>query len=215
MPEPDANTHFHITFVRHGQSVGNLEGRVQGRSEFPLTETGRKQSQALGQRWLAEGRRFDHVISSPQSRSRETAEIIAGCLDLAVEFDELWMERDYGNLSGMLGEEAEKVEQRPLYGMPYQPVGQVGESLLDLHLRAGQALNSLMRRAPGQYLVVSHGGILNMVLYNILGIVPQAYFRGPRFAFRNAAFTSLTYHSTEHIWRMVGLNDRAHWTAED
>jgi broad specificity phosphatase PhoE len=215
MADRSQNTLFHITFLRHGQSTGNLEGRVQGRSEFPLSDTGRKQALALGKRWQAERRHFDWVISSPQSRSRETAEIIAACLDLEVEFDEHWVERDYGNLSGMVGEEAERAEQRPLYAMPYQPVGQVGESLWDLFLRAGHAVHSLMQRDPGRYLIVSHGGILNMVLYNILGIAPQAYFRGARFAFRNTAFATLTYHPTEHIWRVVGLNDRAHWPSDD
>lgn len=208
-------TLYHFTLLRHGESVGNSEGRVQGQSEYPLTETGRKQSQALAQRWVTEGQSFDRIISSPQSRSRETAEIIAGCLDLTVEYDPLWMERDYGKVSGMPGEEAVKTEQRPLYSFPYQPVGEDGESMWELYLRAGRAVLSMVRREPGRYLIVSHGGTLNMGLYNILGITPQAYFRGARFLFKNTAFASLTYNPNEHIWRVLAMNDRSHWPGED
>lgn len=206
---------YHFTLLRHGESVGNSESRVQGQSEYPLTETGRKQSYALAQRWETEGRYFDRIISSPQSRSRETAEIIARCLGLTVEYDPVWMERDYGKVSGMPGEEAVKTEQRPLYSFPYQPVGDDGESMWELYLRAGQAVLRMVRLEPGRYLVVSHGGILNMVLYNILGIAPQAYFRGPRFIFRNTGFANLTYNPNEHIWRVLAMNDRSHWPGED
>jgi len=205
---------YQFTLLRHGESVGNFESRVQGRSEFPLTDTGREQANALAQRWIADGQTFDQIISSPQSRSRETAEIIAGCLSLSVEFDPLWVERDYGKLSGLRGEDAEKTEQRPLYSIPYHPVGENGESMWELYLRGGQAVLSMVRREPGRYLIVSHGGILNMVLYNILGIAPQAYFRGPRFLFRNTAYASLTYNPNEHIWRVLAINERSHWNGD-
>ena len=206
---------YHFILLRHGESVGNLEGRVQGQSEYPLTETGRKQSQALAQRWVAEGQTFDRIISSPQSRCRETAEIIAGFLGVNVEFDLVWMERNYGSVSGMSGHEALSAEQRPLYSTPYMPVGGNGESMWELYLRAGQAVLSLVRLPAGSYLVVSHGGILNMLLYNILGIAPQAYFRGPRFLFRNTGFASITYNPSEHIWRVLGINDRSHWQGDE
>lgn len=211
MTRPDPPTNYHITLLRHGESVGNAENRLQGQADFPLTETGRQQSQALAKRWLAEGLTFDRVIASPLKRSRETAEIIAIALHLPVEFDPVWMERHYGKLSGMNFEEATQTEGRPLYAYPYVPVGETGESLWDLYLRGGEALRSLLSQPPGRYLVVAHGGILNMLLYAILGITPQANFCGARFLFRNTAFASLIYHPSEHVWRVIGLNDHAHW----
>jgi hypothetical protein len=50
-----------------------------------------------------------------------------------------------------------------------------------------------------------------MVMYAILGIVPQANFQGSRFRFRNTAFATLTYNPEEHSWVLEGLNDRMHW----
>ncbi|MBK8824271.1 MAG: histidine phosphatase family protein [Anaerolineales bacterium] len=42
---------FHITLLRHGESVGNAESRWQGQADFPLTDTGRAQARALAERW--------------------------------------------------------------------------------------------------------------------------------------------------------------------
>ena len=65
---------YHITFLRHGESVGNAEDRFQGQADFPLTEKGRLQAQALARRWQDEGVSFDHCIASPLVRARQTAE---------------------------------------------------------------------------------------------------------------------------------------------
>ena len=72
---------YDFVFLRHGESVGNAEERFQGQSDFPLTETGREQARALADRWLKEGMKFDLVVTSPLSRAKETAEIIAGKLE--------------------------------------------------------------------------------------------------------------------------------------
>jgi hypothetical protein len=52
-----------------------------------------------------------------------------------------------------------------------------------------------------------------MVLYIILGIVPQANFQGARFRFLNVAFADLEYDPAAHSWLLERLNDRIHWTA--
>lgn len=72
----------------------------------------------------------------------------------------------------------------------------------------------LISRQPGRYLIISHGGLLNMVLYAVLGISPQPNFRGARFRFRNSAYANLIYNPTEHDWLLDCLNRRDHW-AED
>lgn len=206
----ETSERYQFILLRHGESIGNAEGRIQGLSDFRLTDNGREQARALANRWLAEGISFDRMMSSPLVRCRETAEIIAEAMNLPVEYDEIWMERDYGKLSGLTHAAAVKSEGRPLYAFPYQPVGKNGESLWGLYLRGSRALNSLMSLDPGRYLVVSHGGILNMLLYAILGIAPQAYLRGARFLFDNTAFAALSYMPSEHVWRVEALNDHSH-----
>jgi broad specificity phosphatase PhoE len=208
-----SNSGYHIVLLRHGESVGNAQGYFQGQKDFPLTATGQAQAQALLTRWQDEGRTFDLIISSPLLRARQTAEIIAAGLDVPLELDALWLEIDNGHLAGLKQAEAQERYPRPAFIQPYQPIGETGESVWQLYLRAGQATDSLLRRTPGRYLVVSHGGILNYTLYAILGIAPQANFQGTHFRFQNAAFARLDYNPARHEWTVQAVNDRAHWTA--
>jgi broad specificity phosphatase PhoE len=201
---------FQITLLRHGESVGNRQGLLQGQADYPLSDTGRRQVHALAERWQGEGRRFDRIIASPLSRARETAEILTGVLQLPLEFDPVWMERNYGSWSGRgIDDYTAAITTQP--SSPHEKPGETGESNFELHLRAGRALLTLMERVPGAYLVVSHGGLLNMFLYQILGIQPQAGYTGPRFNFRNCGFATLEYTPDQHRWRVHGIDDRSHW----
>jgi len=133
-PEPPSPI-YHITFLRHGESVGNAEERFQGQADFPLTENGLAQAQALAERWLAEGVTFDLAISSPLARARQTAEIITGALRIPIEFDPNWMEINNGLLAGLSDEEAAERVPRPLFMTPYDHFGKTGESRWELYLR--------------------------------------------------------------------------------
>ena len=196
---------YDFTFLRHGQSVGNLEERFQGQADFPLTETGRAQARALTKRWLREGQSFECAIASPLLRARETAEIVARRLKIPLEFDEIWMERDNGNFSGLTYAEIRAISPEPDFYTPYQSFGETGEGDWELYLRAGQAVQSLLRRPPGKYLIVSHGGLLNMVLFSIMGSSPQANGHGIRFRFGNTAYARFTYRADRHRWHMECL----------
>lgn len=204
-----SSPHYHLILLRHAQSVGNAKGILQGQSDFPLNETGVQQAKALARRWIKEQRHFDCIISSPLSRARQTAEIIAAALEAPLRLDENWMERNNGQIAGLRPEEADQRGLRPEFTHLYQPVGLEGESQWELFLRAGRAVQDLLHQPPGEYLVVSHGGILNLAMYAILGIVPQANFQGPRFRFRNAAFATLDYDPARHVWALESINDHS------
>ena len=207
---------YDIILLRHGESVGNAESRWQGQADYPLTDRGRQQAQALADRWLAEGRQFDHILASPLKRARETAEIIAEALNLPVETDPVWMERNIGEIAGMTGEEVNRRFPNREFITPFAAIiGDQGEGDWELYLRAGQALHGLLRREPGKYLVVSHGGLLNQVMYAVVGITPHANFSGPRFRFKNTGFAHLTYRTHTHQWQINVHNDRAHWNGKD
>jgi 2,3-bisphosphoglycerate-dependent phosphoglycerate mutase len=205
----------HIVFLRHGESVGNAEDRFQGQYDFPLTEKGRAQAKALADRWLAEGVTFERCISSPLLRAAQTAEIIAPALNIPLEFDPVWKELHNGGLARLDRDEAAERFPRPDFIHPYLHIGETGESRWEVYLRAGRGVQSLLDRGPGRYLIVAHGGILNMAMYAILGIPVQADYTGPTFRFLNTSFATLTYTPEEHHWRLIGLNDRAHWRNED
>ena len=207
---------YDIIFLRHGESVGNAESRWQGQADFPLTDRGREQAQALADRWQSDGVIFDHILASPLKRARETANIIADALNLSVEYDPIWLERDIGGVSGMTSDEVNRRYPNREFLTPFSAiVGNEGEGDWELYLRAGQALHLLLRRNPGKYLVVSHGGLLNQIMYAVIGITPQANFSGPRFRFKNTGFAHVRYFPKSHRWQIDTLNDRSHWNGKD
>jgi len=203
---------YKITFLRHGESVGNADGYFQGQGDFPLTERGREQVRALAARWLAEKRQFDHVIASPLSRARETAEILVEALGMEIErIDPIWMERHNGELTGLKHKEGRKTFPQPPFQNPYQSFGGSGEGDAELYLRASRALHGILSGEPGRYLIVSHGAILNNTIKAVVGITPQASYQGAQFRFENAAFAQVTYLPDYHRWYIEGINDRHHW----
>ena len=201
-------TKYYVTFLRHGESVGNQENRFQGQADFPLTDKGREQARALANRWKSERVTFERCFASPLLRAKETAEIVCSALNIPLDADPLWLEMDNGRMAGLRDDEIGWDTQKFL--TPYTRFGETGESRLEVFLRASRGIQSILDRKPGRYLVVSHGGILNMAMYSILSIAPQAHHNGPRFWFRNTTFADFAYEPESHNWRLMRF-DRDHW----
>lgn len=207
---------YHITLLRHGESVGNAENRLQGRADFPLSEAGREQARKLAARWKAEDVKFDATIASPLARALETAQIISEALGIPnFETDPLWMERDMGKRSGLTMAEIRSRFPEPEFVNPYESWSEQGESDWELYLRGGQALHKLLQRPPARYLVVSHGAILNKVFYSILGITPQPNYHGAHFQLGNTSFSAFRYNPQSHHWRVEVIGDARHLSGKD
>ncbi len=84
-----------IYLVRHGETKLNREGVLQGRSDYPLNEAGKRQAEETAAKLREMGVVFTKVYSSPLIRAVETAEIIAGPAAEIVT-DERLLEMDYG-----------------------------------------------------------------------------------------------------------------------
>ena len=85
---------YRFVFLRHAESVGNVESRWQGQSDYPLTEKGRAQARALCERWQKEDVKFDLVITSTLVLAQETAQIVTSYLqNVKIEFNPILMER--------------------------------------------------------------------------------------------------------------------------
>ncbi|KKK94352.1 hypothetical protein LCGC14_2683730, partial [marine sediment metagenome] len=61
--------------IRHGESTYNAEGRIQGQSDVPLSELGRRQGEAVAAALRAEP--VEAIYSSPLRRAMQTAEPLA------------------------------------------------------------------------------------------------------------------------------------------
>ncbi|HLF89046.1 MAG TPA: histidine phosphatase family protein, partial [Anaerolineales bacterium] len=211
LPDPspvDDPDSFRITFVRHAESEGNASGLWQGQSDYPLSETGRAQARALAEQIVLKSKCFDQIIASPLSRAKDTAAAIAEKLNLPVVTSPIWLERDNGQWAGTTTENRDPPEPDYLY--LHYPTGETGETQWELYLRGGQAIHQLLNRPPGRYLVVSHGGILNMVMHAALGISPFSNHQGIRFTFGNTGISTVTYFPTRNRWLISSLNDFSH-----
>ena len=127
---------------------------------------------------------------------------------MTVEFDPLWLERDNGDFSGLTAYEVRQNFTHPQFSTPYDPVGGDGEGDWELFLRAGQALQSLLKREPARY-------FLNQFMHAVIGMAPQANNSGTRFRFGNTAFAQLMYYPHQHRWAIDRINDHAHWKDTD
>ncbi len=89
-----------LLLIRHAESVGNAERRLQGQGDFPLSERGREQAERLAAR-LAERERPVAMYASPLQRTLQTAEPAAARLGLRIEPLPDVREYDFGEVSGL------------------------------------------------------------------------------------------------------------------
>lgn len=147
-----------ICLIRHGETDWNALGKLQGRTDIPLNETGRRQAKKTGE--YLKNTSWDVIISSPLKRARETADIINQYLGLdIVEMDD-FIERNYGDAEGMPFEERMK-----LYPDKNYPNQESKEALTE-RMMAG------IQKVSGQYpnrkvLIVAHGAAIHALLSRI------------------------------------------------
>lgn len=163
--------------IRHGESVSNAAGRVQGQEDVELSTTGLAQAQAVAawSRSLFEntdGPPVEEVWSSPLRRARETAEAIAAATGLPLRIDDQLRELHAGIFQGHLWADLEarfpdEVARWRSGDAAYAIPG--GESRAQLAARGRTALERLATRPARGMIVVAHGGILTAALGSLVG----------------------------------------------
>ena len=146
-----------LLLVRHGETDWNADGRLQGQTDRPLSEFGRRQATQLAEDLADEG--LEAIYSSDLARARETAEILGARLGLPVVLDPDLREKDWGTWEGLTSVERDRVEF-------------VGESTEAHQERILRALRRISERHPGEgrVLVVTHGGSMRRVQTAALGL---------------------------------------------
>lgn len=155
-----------IVLVRHGETEWSRSGQHTGTSDIPLTDTGRRQAEAL--RDALTGREFARVLSSPLSRAVETCRL-AGLGDRAELRDEL-REWDYGEYDGVTT--AQIRETRPGW-TAWKDGCPGGESVVQVGARVDPLVEEL--RAAGEDVALfAHGHLLRVLSARWLGLPPEA-----------------------------------------
>jgi probable phosphoglycerate mutase len=193
-------TYTEILLIRHGETVWNVEERYQGQLDSPLTPLGISQAQAVAERLCQE--HFTHLYASDLGRAYNTAKAIAARTGHAILTDSRLREKHGGVIQGM--NHAEVQLHQPEISTLYQArlpdyVIPGGESTRAVLARSMACLSELVARHPSERLVVvTHGGVLSVVLRHVLGIPLET---PRRFALPNAAIHTISY--TSQGWRVI------------
>jgi probable phosphoglycerate mutase len=154
-----------IMLLRHGESEGNAQGRMQGRRDYPLSALGREQAARAAEFLATRGQPFAAVYASPLLRAFETASIVfAQGVRPEPVIDADLPEIGAGRLEGL--NEAEIRERHPEFMErsltetgDFSAYG--GEGYADVQARARRVMTKLEARhrsAEERVLLVGHGG---------------------------------------------------------
>ncbi len=163
-----------LRLVRHGETTGNAEGRLQGHADFPLSDNGNQQALALANRMRCEQYVPTHTYSSPLRRTADTARIATAYLDTQIIYWDDLMEYDVGIVSGLTLEEI--AIQHPQIDIELELSRQFSgvkesESLAARRRRATRVVDAIIgqHEQKDSVLVVSHGGFIQQVIAVLLG----------------------------------------------
>ena len=196
-----------IILIRHGETVWNLEERLQGQLDSPLTPLGVAQAQAVATRLQDE--KFSALYSSDLGRAWQTANAIATRTGHSIVTDPRLREKHFGIVHGLTIAEvqanhptiyAERGVHSPDYAAPE------GESTRQMLTRGWAAISEIAERHRGERVVaVTHGGVISVVIRHILG-VPLEQPR--RFELTNASLHIIF--QTDAAWQVETLGDVHH-----
>ncbi|UCD79026.1 MAG: histidine phosphatase family protein [Desulfobacterales bacterium] len=167
-----------IYLIRHGVIEGAEERRFIGQSNPPLSEAGRHNAGQWNK--LLAGIEFEAVFCSDLRRAQETARIIAGDKQPAVQPVPQLREIHLGQWEGLSmnyirRQFPEKWRRRGENISSYKPPE--GESFNDLQSRVVPFFEALGRQLRGHALIVAHAGVNRVILCHVLGMPVSDLFR--------------------------------------
>lgn len=199
-----------IYLVRHGETTWNREEIFRGQADIPLNDFGRRQAAALGATLPGLGLRNPHIVTSPLSRARETAGIIAASFPGSlVVAEQAFTDICFGNWEGKTP--AEVAELYPALfqlwaDQPDKVIFPGGESLAAVAGRTEQALNRMVVANPEEpIIIVSHRAVNKALLCRLLGLSLGAFWKLQQ---NTACLNELAYRNSSFI--LVRLNDTCH-----
>lgn len=200
-----------LYLVRHGATRLSAEDRFAGSTDVDLSDEGRRQAAALGQR--LRGEQLHAVYASPMARTRETASIAGAACGLPItELDGL-REIGHGHWEGRTRQEVEATfpdEYASWEEDPFTFAPREGESGASVLARAIAAVRHILDRHAGQrVLVVSHKATIRLVLSSLLGFDPRGY--RDRLDQAPACLNVLDFRDPVRA-RLILFNDTSHYT---
>jgi len=147
-----------LYFVRHGESEWNVQKKICGATDIPLTEKGRGQARATAAKILERGIKADEIWCSPLSRAKETATIISGITGVPLRVEPRLIEQNFGSYEGKDWSTADFFASKQRFADDYDG----GESMLRVAQRIYNVIDDV--KASGRtVMLVAHNGIARSV----------------------------------------------------
>jgi probable phosphoglycerate mutase len=201
-----------ILLIRHGETLWNQQGRMQGQNDSPLTPLGLQQARQVARRLSKVA--FAALYSSDLGRAHQTARCIADATGHEVIADEGLRERHFGIFEGLTNNEIKAkhpelyelfAKRLPGFAMPN------GESAAQFAARCLAALEKITARHRDETIVVvSHGLVLDAVYRKAVGM-PIEIPRG--FPLLNCSVNTFRYDG--NVWAAVAVSDVSHLSDDD
>lgn len=196
--------------VRHAQTTWNRDNRIQGHSDLPLSVAGQEQARRLGA--LFASRHLKGIYTSHLQRSQQTAHAIASGnghgISPVLERD--LAEMHLGDWEGLTPQEVDVRFQGAYQQWRQRPSSVVipgAEPIETFRARTRKALHTIAAGfADGEYVIVSHGGVIAALLADLLGAEYDAVIR--RLRLDNGGVTALEF-GTGHP-HVLWINATAH-----
>lgn len=157
-----------IYLTRHGETEWNIEKRLQGRGDSPLTENGIQRAKELRDR--IKNIDIDVIYSSPIKRALNTANILRGNKNIDIVTDDSLMEMCFGDYEGKKIDIVQ--EENPSWDINLIMQGNVeicapnGENLKEVRERISKLMNKIIAENIGKsILIVTHGITLKALMY--------------------------------------------------
>lgn len=158
---------MNLYVVRHGETIWNVEHKVQGITDIPLTEKGKKEAEELQE--LISTLNIDVVISSPLIRARETAKILVDS-KLPINTDDRIKERDWGMNEGAL---IDTVDKWDCWDVILNTKVQNIECIQDFMYRVSDFIEETKEKHKDKnVLIVTHSAVSRVIHY-LLGTIPE------------------------------------------
>jgi broad specificity phosphatase PhoE len=199
-----------LILIRHGETIWNKDGRVQGLSDIELSDVGLNQAHKLA--LSIQDINIKAIYSSPMKRAYQTARIINNIHNVPIYLEPGLMEMDQGDFEGLTFQELKACEKDFLQRWIKDPAAVTmpnGESLAGLQKRAWSVVANIIDKNENA-LIVSHNFTIAAILCKISGI-SLSQFRKVCVGTASKTMVSLQNGSAS----IDVLNDRTHLDMDD
>lgn len=155
-----------IYLTRHGETLWNIQKRMQGWNDSPLTQKGIIQAKLLEKR--LSNIEFSAIYTSPLGRAKATATIIKGTRNIPMIESEKLKEINLGLWEGLSAEEIENIDKDQQYNFWNKPQlykPNTGETFQDVNKRTMEfVMEAIETHKDTNILIVTHAVAVKSIM---------------------------------------------------